>query len=115
MLIGFFRGTLEALQGILHACSHWFRAESFEEPTPPAWWEDEVSTILDATRGGMDGRAGNVRLLLQPQWEKGMQPELVRFVVDRFDLKDEVPGAAEGFSGEGDSLAYGSWTFWLAL
>ena len=44
-----------------------------------------------------------------------MQPELVRFGVDGFDLKDEVPGAGEGFSSEGDSLAGDSWTFWLAL
>ena len=49
LLILSFRGTLEALQGIFYAGSKWFRANCFEEPTPPAWGEDEVSAILDAT------------------------------------------------------------------
>jgi hypothetical protein len=113
LLILSFRGTLEALQGIFYAGSEWFRANCFEEPTPPAWGEDEVSAILDATGGRLDGSAGDVWFHLQAQWEKSMQAELVSFGIDLFDLEDEVPGAAKGFSCEGDGLAYGGWTFWL--
>lgn len=36
--------------------------------------------------------------LLQSEWEKNMQTELVPFGIDFFDLEDEVPGAAQGFS-----------------
>jgi hypothetical protein len=68
-----FRGTLEALQGMFYAGSEFFRAKCFEEPTPPAWWEDEVSAILDAAGGRVDGSAGNVCLLFRhSQWEKSM-------------------------------------------
>ena len=42
-----------------------------------------------------------------------MQVELVSFGIDRFNLENEVQGAAKGFSSEGDGLAYGGWTFWL--
>src|SRR5260370_767374 len=63
LLILSFRGTLEALQGIFYAGSDGFRAKCFEKPTPPAWGEDEVSAILDAAGGRIDGRAGNVWLL----------------------------------------------------
>ena len=94
LLILSFRGTLEALQGIFYASSEWFRANSFKEPTPPAWGEDEVSAILDATGGRVDGIAGDVWFHLQSQWEKSMQAELVSFGIDLFDLEDEVPGAA---------------------
>ena len=72
-----FRGPLEAPQGIVYAGSECFRAKGFEEPTPPAWWEDEVSAILDTAGGRVDGSAGDVWLLLQSQWKKGMQTELV--------------------------------------
>jgi len=115
LLILSFRGTLEALQGIFYAGSEWFRANCFEEPTPPAWGEDEVSAILDATGGRLDGIAGDVWFHLKSEWkwEKSMQAELVSFGIDLFDLEDEVPGAAKGFSPEVDGLAYGGWTFWL--
>jgi hypothetical protein len=113
LLILPFRGTLEALQGTFYAGSDSFRAKCFEEPTPPTWGEDEVSAILDATGGRVDGSAGDVCFLLQSHWEKNMQVELVSFGIDRFDLEDEVQGAAKGFSSEGDGLAYGGWTFWL--
>jgi len=113
LLILSFRGTLEALQGIIYAGSDCFRAKCFEEPTPPTWWEDEVSAIFDAAAGRVDGSAGDVWFLLQSQWEKNVQVELVSFGIDRFDLEDEVQGAAKGFSSEGDGLAYGGWTFWL--
>jgi hypothetical protein len=113
LLILSFRGTLEALQGILYAGSEWFRANCFEEPTPPAWGEDEVSAILDATGGRLDGSARDVWFHLQAEGEKSMQAELVSFGIDLFDLEEEVPGAAKGFSCEGDGLAYGGWTFWL--
>src|SRR3989442_12426642 len=74
LLILSFRGTLEALQGMFYAGSEYFRAKCFEEPTPPAWWEDEVSAILDAAGGRVDGIAGNVWLLFrQSQWKKSMQ------------------------------------------
>jgi hypothetical protein len=79
LLILSFRGTLEALQGIIDAGSEFFRATCFEEPTPPAWWEDEVSAILDATGGRVDGSAGDVWFHLQSQWEKSMHAELVSF------------------------------------
>jgi len=93
LLIRSFRGTLETLQGIIYAGSDCFRAKSFEKPTPPTWGEDEVSAILDVTGGRVYGRAGNVWFLLQSKWEKNVQAELVSFVVDLFDLEDEVPGA----------------------
>jgi hypothetical protein len=108
-----FRGTLEALQGIFYAGSDRFRAKFFEEPTPPTWGEDEVSAILDAAGGRVDGSAGDVWFLLQPQWEKNMQAELVSVRIDLFDLEDEVQGAAKGFSSEVDGLACCGWTFWL--
>jgi hypothetical protein len=85
----------------------------FPETTPPAWWEDEVSAILDATGGRVDRIASNVWFHLQAQWEKSIQAELVSFGIDRFDLEDEVQGAAKGFSREVDGLASGGWTFWL--
>jgi hypothetical protein len=113
LLILSFRGTLEALQRISYARGDWFRANGFEEPTPPAWRENEISAILDAAGGRIDGSAGNVWFLLQPKREKNMQVDLVSFVVNRFDLEEEVPGAAKGFSCEGDGLAHGGWTFWL--
>jgi hypothetical protein len=113
LLILSFRGTLEALQGIFYAGSECFRAKCFEEPTPPAWGEDEVSAILDAAGGRIDGIAGDVCFLLQSQWKKSMQAELVSFGIDLFDLEDEVQGAAKRFSYEFDGLAYGGWTFWL--
>src|SRR5213080_2029495 len=94
LLILSFRGTLEALQGMFYAGSECFRAKCFEEPTPPAWGEDEVSAILDATGGRLDGSAGDVWVHLQAQWEKSMQAELVSFGIDLFDLEDEVQGAA---------------------
>jgi hypothetical protein len=75
LLILFFRGTLEALQGMFYAGSECFRATCFEKPTPPAWGEDEVSAILDATGGRIDGIAGNVWLQLQSPWKKSMQAE----------------------------------------
>lgn len=75
-----------------------FAPPVFEEPTPPAWGEDEVSAILDATGGRIEGIAGNMWFLLQSEWEKNMQTELVPFGIDFFDLEDEVPGAAQGFS-----------------
>jgi Tn3 transposase DDE domain len=113
LLILTFRGTLEALQGIIYAGSECFRAKCFEEPTPPAWGEDEVSAILDATGGRVDVIAGDVWFHLQAQWEKSLQAELVSFGIDLFDLEDEVQGAAKGFSPEGDGLADGGWTLWL--
>ena len=72
LLILSFRGTLEALQGMFYAGSECFRATCFEEPTPPAWREDEVSAIFDAAGGRIDGIAGNVWLLLQSQWKEDM-------------------------------------------
>ena len=113
MLILSFRGTLEALQGIFYAGSEWFRAKCFEEPTPPAWWEDEVSAILDTAAGRVDGITGDVWFHLQAQWEKSMQAELVSFGIDLFDLEDEVPGAAKGFAREEDGLADRGRAFWL--
>ena len=113
LLILSFRGTLEALQGIFYAGSDWFRAKCFEEPTPSAWGEDEVSAILDATGGRVDGSAGDVWFHLQAQGEKSMQAELVSFGIDLFDLEGEVQGAAKGFSCEVNGLAYGGWTIWL--
>jgi len=113
LLILSFRGTLEALQGIFYACSECFRAKCFEKPTPPAWWEDEVSTILDSAGGRIDWSAGDVWFHLQAQWEKSMQAELASFGIDLFDFENEVQGAAKGFSCEVDGLAYGGWTFWL--
>jgi hypothetical protein len=94
LLILSFRGTLEALQGIFYAGSDCFRAKRFEKPTPPAWWEDEVSAILDAAGGRVDGVASNVWFLLQSKWKKNMQSELVSFGIDLFDFEDEVPCAA---------------------
>jgi len=108
-----FRGALEALQGIIDAGSDCFRAKCFEKPTPPAWWEDEVSAILDAAGGRIDGSADDMWLLLQSQWKKSMQAELVSFGIDFFDLEGEVQGAAKGFSSEIDGLACGGWTFRL--
>jgi hypothetical protein len=70
LLILSFRGALEALQGIFYARSDSFRAEFFQKPTPPAWWEDEVSAIFDAAGGRIDGIAGNVCFFLQAQWKK---------------------------------------------
>ncbi len=90
MLIPSFRGTLEALQAIFYAGSEWFRAKCFEKPTPPAWWEDEVSAIVDATGGRVDGIARNVWFHLQAQWGKSIQAELVAFGIDRFDLDELV-------------------------
>ena len=98
---------------MFYAGSDGFRAKCLEEPTPPAWWEDEVSAILDAAGGRVDGSAGDVWYLLQSQGEKSVQAELVSFGIDLFDLEEEEPGAAKGFSCEVDGLAYGGWTFWF--
>ena len=72
----------------------YFRAKCFEEPTPPAWREDEVSAILDATGGRLDGSAGDVWVHLQAQWEKSIQAELVACGIDRFNLEAKARGAA---------------------
>jgi hypothetical protein len=104
LLILSFRGTLEAPLGIFYAGSKSFRAKCFQEPAPPAWREDEVSAILDATVCRIDGSAGDVWFHLQAQGEKSMQAEPVSFGIDLFDLEDKVPGAAQGFSSEGDGL-----------
>ena len=98
LLILSFRGTLEALQGIFDAGSDGFRATCFEEPTPPTWGEDEVSAILDAAGGRVDGSAGDVWFLLQSKGEKNVQIELVSFGVDLFDLEEEAPGARHRLS-----------------
>jgi hypothetical protein len=108
-----FRGTLEALQGLFYTGSDSFRAKCFEKPTPPAWWEDEVSAICDPAGRRIDGRAGDVCLLLQSQRENGMPVELVPFGVDRFDLEGEVQDTAKDSWSEGNGLANGGWTFWL--
>jgi hypothetical protein len=113
LLILSFRCALEALQGIFYAGSDSLRAKCFEKPTPPTWWEDEVSAILDAAGGRMDGIAGNERLLLQSEWKENMQAELVSFGIDLFDLEEEAQGAAKDFSSEVDGLAYACRTFWL--
>lgn len=115
MLILPFGGTLEALQGTIYAGSDYSRTKCFEEPTPPAWREDEVSAILDAAGGRVDGRAGDVCLFLQSQWKKCMYVELVSFGIDRFNVEDEVQSAANDFSSERDGLAYGGWTFRLTM
>jgi hypothetical protein len=114
LLILSFRGTLETLQGVFYAGGDCFRPECFEKPTPPAWWEDEVSAILDAAGGGIDGVAGDVRLLLQSQWEKSMQAELVPFGIDLLNLEGEAQGAAKVFPCEVEGLADAGWTFWLS-
>ena len=100
VLIRSFRATLEALQRIIDAGSDSFLANGFEHPAPPAWWEDEVSAILDAAGGRVDGSAGDVWFLLQSKGEKHMQVDLMQYVVDRFDLEEEAPGATQGFPGE---------------
>lgn len=69
-----FRGALELLQAVFDAGSQRLRAELFQKPTPPAWREDEVSAVLDAAGDRIQGRAGDVRLLLQTEREKRMQP-----------------------------------------
>jgi hypothetical protein len=113
LLILSFRGALEARQGIVYAGRDCFCAKSFEEPAPPAWREDEVSAILDAAVGRIDGRADDAGFLLQSQWEKNVQVDLMPVGIDRFDLEDEAQGEAKGFAREVDSLARGSWTGWL--
>ena len=74
LLILSFRGTLEALQRIFYTGSECFRTKRLEEPTPPAWWEDEVSAILDAAAGRVDGIAGDMWFHLKAEWkwEKSM-------------------------------------------
>src|SRR5579863_9625186 len=85
---------------MFYAGSHRFRAKCLEKPTPPARWEDEASAILDPATGRIDGRAGNVCLLLQSEREKSMQAELVSFGIDLFDLEDEAQRAANISKGK---------------
>jgi hypothetical protein len=68
---------------------------------------------LDATAGRIDRITGNVGFLLQSEGENYVQTEPVPFGIDFFDLEEEVPGAAKGFSYEGDGLTYGDRAFWL--
>ena len=42
-----------------------------------------------------------------------MQAELVSFRIDLFDLEDEALSETQGFTREGDGLAYAGRTFWL--
>lgn len=51
--------------------------------------------------------------LLQAERERHLQPEVVRFGLDVFNLEEEAPGAAKGFSREGDGLADRGRAFWL--
>ena len=51
--------------------------------------------------------------LLQSQWEKNVQTDLVAFGFDLFDLEDEAQGAAKGFPVEVDGLTCGGGTCWL--
>jgi hypothetical protein len=108
-----FRATLEASQGIFNTGGELFRAKCFEDPTPPAWWEDEVSAILDATGGRINGTAEDVWLHLYAQWEKSMQAKLVPFGIDVFHLEGEVQDTAKRFSCEVDGLPHGGWTWRL--
>jgi len=102
-------GALEALQGLLHAGGDGFRAKSFEEPAPPAWWEDEVSVVLDAAACRVNGRTDDAWFLLQSQREENMPVELVVDRIDRFDLESEAQAPAS----EADSLAGDSKPFRL--
>jgi len=92
-----------------------FSHQIFRGTNPTSLRENEVSAILDATGGRVDGSAGDVWFHLQAKWEESMQAELVSFRIDLFDLEDEVQGAANGFSSEVDGLAYASWAFWFTL
>ncbi len=63
------RRALEELQGLLHAGGDGFRAKFFQEPAPPAWWEDEVSVVLDPAACRVNGRADDAWfLLLRSGW-----------------------------------------------
>jgi len=57
LAIRFFGGALEALQGIFDAGLECLRAKLFKKPTPPAWREDEVSTILESRRSRVNSCA----------------------------------------------------------
>ena len=61
----------------------------FRGTNPTSLGEDEVSAILDATGGRVERRTGDVRFLLQSQWEKSMQAELVPSGIDLFDLREK--------------------------
>lgn len=102
-------GALEALQGLLHAGGDGFRAKFFQQPAPPAWWENEVSVVLDAAACRVNGRTDDAWFLLQSQREENMRVELVACVIDRFDLKSE----AQSHAREVNSLASGSRPFRL--
>jgi len=100
----YFRGALETLKGIIDAGSDCIRTKCLEKPAPPAWWENEVSTVPNTTAGCMNWLAGNVYLLLQSQRKESVQIELVYNGIDSFDLEREAHRAAEGFTPEGDGL-----------
>ena len=102
-------GALEALQRLLHAGGDSFRAKFFQETAPPAWWEDEVSVVLDAAACRVNGCTDDAWFLLQSQGEENMRVELVVGGIDRFDLESE----AQAHAREVNSLPGGSRPFRL--
>jgi hypothetical protein len=62
---------------------------------------------LDATRGRVDGSAGNMWFHSQSQWkrEKSIEAEFVSFRIDFFDFEGEVQGAAKDFSCKFENAA----------
>jgi hypothetical protein len=62
----------------------------------PYWTRQLVASIGEQAMCGFS---------CSPNGKKNVQAELVPFVVDLFDLEDEVPGVAQGFPREVDGLA----------
>jgi hypothetical protein len=86
------RGALEALQRFIHAGGDGLRAKFFEEPAPPAWWEDEISVVLDAAACRVDGCAGATRHAVEAPVRTRWR--LARFYADAFEAG--VVGAVGG-------------------
>jgi hypothetical protein len=110
-----FGGMLKALQGIFDTCLKCFRAELLQEPAPPAWWESEVSAILEPGGRRVDRPAENVWPHAQAQGENSKQIKLVPLSVDVFHSEDNPPFDAQSFRSEMDALPYNSRSFWFNL
>src|SRR5512146_3097171 len=82
--------ALESLQRILYASLNRIAAKCCEYPSPPAWWESEVSAILHAAGDGVNRCAGGGLMVDDAQSAKNPL-DLVLFRIHPLDPERRIP------------------------
>ena len=93
--IASFSHPLEPLQRILYASLERLAAKFFEHPTPPTWWENEVSAELHTTGGGIDSCAGDGFVVDDTQWKRNMHLDLTFFRIHHLYPESHIPLPAQ--------------------